>query len=756
MSDTIKGFRGKDGPILLDYSGVANVPGAIQSIGTLTAQPGDHFEVETVNSTGRVATVKAVEKPGGGSGQNQNQMEPMDGDIPKVFLTGDEFGSMNTTKNEVSMGMEYISKTDRFKAAIKIKFQGSSSLFFSKKNYTIKMYTDDSYESKLKKSFRDWGHSSNKYVLKANFIDHSHARNIISARLWDEIVASRPDYDSLPAEMRNSPRNGAIDGFPVKLYVNGTYQGVYTWNIGKDDWMWGMDEDNPNHVLLCGESHGEQSSSCFRSLWNGVDENDWAVEVGTNSTALKNSLNALIQFIMDNNGADFKAGIGNYLDIQSAIDYYILHYEICAYDCMARNMLLATFDGTKWICGAYDLDSTYGLTISGGIGIASNYACPEDYKSKYSLLWERLEANYADELKARQSELRKTVLAYSNMVAHFERFMDAIGSDLYAEDLTIYTDIPSGSTNNIKQIRNFIRDRQAYVDAEFAKMENFVPVYCTGISLSATELTFTGAGTQTLTATVTPDGCTDSVIWESDDTSIATVRGGVVTAKANGSATITARCGAYTATCAVSISGVAEPVLCTGISLDKTSLVFTASGTQTLVATVTPDGCTEEVTWESSDDGVATVVGGVVTAVSDGDAAITARCGGYSAVCSATVAIASNRDIITLTETTTELPMTLGKLDDNSGEVVENQDCYVTNSYIAVAENQSYTVAGTSGQYLRVYGYDAAFKFNRGTQTIVHGSNIARTATFTVPSGVKYIRCQMYHDPGTMTITINE
>lgn len=73
MSDTIKGFRGKDGPIRLDYSGVANVPGAIQSIGALTAQPGDHFEVETVDSTGRVATVKAVEKPGGGSGQNPNQ-----------------------------------------------------------------------------------------------------------------------------------------------------------------------------------------------------------------------------------------------------------------------------------------------------------------------------------------------------------------------------------------------------------------------------------------------------------------------------------------------------------------------------------------------------------------------------------------------------------------------------------------------------------------------------------------------------------
>lgn len=70
MSYTIKGFRGKDGPILLDFSGLANVPGAIQSIGALTARPGDHFEVAAVDDDGKITAVKAVEKPGGGAGQN--------------------------------------------------------------------------------------------------------------------------------------------------------------------------------------------------------------------------------------------------------------------------------------------------------------------------------------------------------------------------------------------------------------------------------------------------------------------------------------------------------------------------------------------------------------------------------------------------------------------------------------------------------------------------------------------------------------
>lgn len=88
MRDTIKGFRGKDGPILLDYSGVANVPGAIQSIGALTAQPGDHFEVETVDGTGRVVTVKAVAKPGGGSGQNLNLLDVEPGEVFTLATTG--------------------------------------------------------------------------------------------------------------------------------------------------------------------------------------------------------------------------------------------------------------------------------------------------------------------------------------------------------------------------------------------------------------------------------------------------------------------------------------------------------------------------------------------------------------------------------------------------------------------------------------------------------------------------------------------
>jgi hypothetical protein len=397
-------------------------------------------------------------------------VEPLADDIPKVFIEG-AVPTDKVNKTEVRAELRYISKSDTFHAHIDIKLQGSSSLYYSKLNYTVKMYEDENRERKLKKSFKDWGHSSNKYVLKANFIDHSHARNIVCARLWDEVVSSRSDYNSMPNELRNSPRNGAVDGFPIKLYYNGTYQGVYTWNIGKDDWMWGMDEDNASHVLLCGETNDNgtftEKAASFRALWSGTDGDNWSIEVGENSDSVKNSLNALISCVMNTTDDEFKAQIGTYLDIPATLDYFLFSYVTCGIDSLAKNMLLGTYDLVKWIPGQYDMDSTFGIHVDGKSFVSAERKCPEQYQEQFSLLWQRIKELYVDELKSRYDELRASVLSFSNIVTHFERFMDNIGSDLYAEDLTIYTDIPSGEKNDITQVRNFVRDRLAYVDKQF-------------------------------------------------------------------------------------------------------------------------------------------------------------------------------------------------------------------------------------------------------------------------------------------------
>lgn len=74
----------------------------------------------------------------------------------------------------------------------------------------------------------------------------------------------------------------------------------------------------------------------------------------------------------------------------------------------------------------------------------------------------------------------------------------------------------------------------------------------------------------------------------------------------------------------------------TGVTLDRTELTLPDGTSAQLTATVTPSKANNKVViWESSDPSIATVEGGRVTAVTPGDAVITATTedGGFTAQC---------------------------------------------------------------------------------------------------------------------------
>ena len=141
----------------------------------------------------------------------------------------------------------------------------------------------------------------------------------------------------------------------------------------------------------------------------------------------------------------------------------------------------------------------------------------------------------------------------------------------------------------------------------------------------------------TLTATVKPDNATDkTVTWASSNTAVATVDGGKVKAVGEGTANITATAGGKTAACVVTVTKPVVPV--SGISLDFPSATVAVGSTVTLTATVEPANATDKtVTWSSSNSAVASVAGGVVTAVAVGTATITAKAGQFTATCEITV-----------------------------------------------------------------------------------------------------------------------
>lgn len=82
----------------------------------------------------------------------------------------------------------------------------------------------------------------------------------------------------------------------------------------------------------------------------------------------------------------------------------------------------------------------------------------------------------------------------------------------------------------------------------------FSDIPCTGISFEESTIRITSYSDESIEYTVTPNDTTDSVIWESSDSSVATIADGVVTPVGIGSCTITATCGEYSATATVTVA----------------------------------------------------------------------------------------------------------------------------------------------------------------------------------------------------------
>ncbi len=168
----------------------------------------------------------------------------------------------------------------------------------------------------------------------------------------------------------------------------------------------------------------------------------------------------------------------------------------------------------------------------------------------------------------------------------------------------------------------YVEDYKAIEGVQSSEETTVQPVDAKSIKLNATAKTVYTGSKFTLKATVTPElaSVTNDVDWSSSKEAVATVDNGVVTAKKAGSAVITAKVGAVTATCKVTVR---QHV--TSVKLNAKSKVLYNGKATTLKATVSPSNASNKaVTWKTSNSKVATVnAKGIVTAKKPGYAYIT-------------------------------------------------------------------------------------------------------------------------------------
>ena len=425
-----------------------NTPGSDPETGTTTnAADTDVTSSENSESESTEETARPAD-------QSIYQPDLSSVDLPIVYLSDFENAEVSVADlvkddGEIELAFSFVSNRDSiesFDCTAKIKVQGATSAKFPKKNFNIKLYTDDTFEDKNKVDF-GWG-KQNKYCMKANWVDFSQARNVIGGKMFAQVVDSRTNVN--PGLVR-APNNGAVDGFPILVYVNGNFHGIYTMNIPKDEWMFAMDGDETTKQAMLMADAWTEPTYLNQEIGEG-DFEDHGFELEYCSTEdidtqwVKDSFNELISLLNCGDDELIRQELPKHLDIEAGIDNMLFTYFIDARDNVAKNILWVTYDGEVWIPSMYDMDGTYGISWSGEPETSHRYPkFAEDgsisapgCKMYYVLL-----TVFADEVEARYNFLREDILTAENTKSYFDAFYSQVPMAAYDADRARWINEPA-------------------------------------------------------------------------------------------------------------------------------------------------------------------------------------------------------------------------------------------------------------------------------------------------------------------------
>ena len=463
----------------------------------LTDQYGNHITDENGNRVGGYkwlpltdttltqAGLPADSQAVGDAIRNATTFKPEKYGMPVLYLWGSNILSLKdkskTLKNEVTYSFPAYGVSG---VVEKFKVQGASSVFHDKKNYTLNL--DQDFEA-----FRNYG-KNHKYVIKANYTEPSQALNVVGARLWGSIRATHRTADTgilntngdllvdnsgnriiaeTDPQLSIGGTYGAVDGFPIGVYINNQYWGLYTFNIPKDDWMAKMPKKSKNKYAIIDTNWKPQGA--FTKETNFKDQMELQFCSTKDTEWAKDSVNALIRAVIAHYDTvdNFNQAVSPLLDIDSAIDYYIFSVLVDNDDGIFRNYLLQTFDGKKWYFAAYDLDSIFGRTPDFGDHMPAK-SDTDDWRdhgvtfenvTNANRLMYQLWKFYKDEILKRTKALVDGVMSDSAVDTAFVDFVRHIPIKAYDAELDVWPYTPNTSVDNVNRIGRWYMQRMAWL-----------------------------------------------------------------------------------------------------------------------------------------------------------------------------------------------------------------------------------------------------------------------------------------------------
>lgn len=410
--------------------------------------------------------------------------------LPRMDLWGDITNM--TPYQTVDMRIQYTSPNEEkygpsFNTGIQnnpVKIQGTSSLQYVRHNYTI--YLKDEYGNPM--MYNPYGEGKampdSVFCLKADYIESSHGNNTGMANFINDNV-----YDTkLPPQLENPAMRSTIAGFPIVVYMNGEYLGVYNFNHDRySTESYGYDyKKYPNMLVYEINSNSNTSAGAFYRYGDNPESSaninerdyyarDFKLIYGnrTSDSDTYSEIKSLVEWVSVAEQDLFRETISEHFNKEYLFRYLLTVLMIGGVDSLGKNMKITTFDGKVWYPTFYDLDTCLGIDNSGYLTIQPDVEIEEgSFNTSNSNLWTKVMNYFASELKEEWALMRQGRFTLDNLLKYvIENQIEVIPAKYYNDDAQVkYLDFGSLYTycchgNKELLVKRWLRERIAYVDS---------------------------------------------------------------------------------------------------------------------------------------------------------------------------------------------------------------------------------------------------------------------------------------------------
>lgn len=322
----------------------------------------------------------------------------------------------------------------------KVSFDANESNDYYKKSYDLEIYSDSNFTEALNADFGEGVSGFSVYTLKSEYADKSSVRNLCASELWRMVTESRDDLDENISQLMYL---GADHGFPMLLYTNGNFKGIYNFCLPNDEKLFGLSENEGEALIYSYTNYGNLDFSYSASEDNTVGCTVIFPKSEQGKSSAENSFKNFMSFVNSCTDEELLEKLPDYLDINAAIDYLICVYLFGADNNSVNFCNWVTYDGNKWIPSMYNLTYTFGIDKSG-----SSVKCEDTISPYYSdgilhsgtdaVLWEKLCRNYEDRILERYWFIRENVLNSDTVSEVFQRYISMIPEETYEAELEEY------------------------------------------------------------------------------------------------------------------------------------------------------------------------------------------------------------------------------------------------------------------------------------------------------------------------------